>query len=78
MRKKAFAMVLSFLTAICLFPAASLAADPGVAEVNGTKYETLKKAVENAPEGSTVTLLSDVTEDVTVDKDITIDGGSIF
>lgn len=76
MRKKAFAMVLSFLTAICLFPAVSLAADPGVAEVNGTKYETLKKAVENAPEGSTVTLLSDVTEDITFDKNITVDGGS--
>ena len=41
MKKKAFAMVLSFLTAICLFPAVSLAANSDVAEVNGTKYETL-------------------------------------
>ncbi len=78
MKKKAFAMVLSFLTTICLFPAVSLAANSDVAEVNGTKYETLKKAVENAPDGSTVTLLSDVTEDITFDKNITVDGGSKY
>ncbi len=45
-----------------------------VAEVNGKKYETLTKAVNAAAAGQTITLLADVTEDVTVNKNLTIDG----
>ena len=40
--------------------------------------QTLTSAIDAASEGSTVVLLSDVTEDVTFDKNITIDGGSKY
>ena len=44
------------------------------AEVNGTKYETLAEAIAAATAGQTITLLSDVNEDVTINKNLTIDG----
>lgn len=40
-----------------------------------TTYGTLKGAIDAAAEGSTVTLLKDTTEDVVVDKNITLDLG---
>jgi len=49
-----------------------------VAEVNGTKYTSLQAAINAAANGDVITLLADVTEDVTVvqapDVAITIDG----
>lgn len=81
MKKKIFAMALSLFIAACYFPNISLAAEPSnnaAAEVNGTTYATLKEAVDAAPENSTVTLLSDVTEDVTFNKNITVDGASKY
>jgi len=45
-----------------------------VAEVNGTKYESIQAAIDAANAGETITLLADVTEDVTVNKSVTIDG----
>lgn len=65
MKKKLLTMMLSLFVAACLFPTVALAAEPtgnNVAEINGTKYETLKAAVEKAKERDTITLLSDVTE----------------
>lgn len=77
MKKRILTMMLSLFVAACLFPTVALAAEPtgnNVAEINGTKYETLKAAVEKAKEGDTITLLSDVTENVTFNKNITVDG----
>lgn len=74
-------MMLSLFVAACLFPTISLASEPtgnNVAEINGTKYETLKDAVKKAKEGDTITLLSDVTEDVKFNKNITVDGAGKY
>ncbi len=46
-----------------------------VAQVNaGAKYESLAEAIDKAQPGDTITLLGDVTEDVTISKNLTIDG----
>ena len=45
-----------------------------VADVNGKQYETLKEAIEKANAGDTITFLADITENVTVNKNLTIDG----
>ncbi|MBR3610569.1 MAG: right-handed parallel beta-helix repeat-containing protein [Oscillospiraceae bacterium] len=47
-----------------------------VAEVNGEYYETLAKAIEAAQPGDTITFLADITEDVTISKNLTIDGAN--
>ena len=44
-----------------------------VAEVNGTKYESLAEAIKKAPRNATVTLLADTRENVTIDKAMTLD-----
>lgn len=44
----------------------------GVATVNGTSYDTVQDAVVAAKAGDTVTLVKDVTENVTVNKKLTI------
>ena len=46
-----------------------------VAEVSGVKFATLAEAIAAAKDGDTVTLLADATEDVVVDKNITLDLG---
>ena len=45
-----------------------------VAQVGDTKYESLQAAINAASAGSTITLIGDVTENVTVNKSLTIDG----
>ena len=45
-----------------------------VAEVNGVQYATLAEAITYAQKDDTITLLADITENVTVDKSLTIDG----
>lgn len=47
-----------------------------VAEVNGKQYDSLQAAITAAADGDTVTLLADTTEDVTINKNITLDLGS--
>ena len=47
-----------------------------VAEVNGVKFATLADAIAAAKDGETVTLTADKTEDVTIDKNITLDLGT--
>lgn len=46
-----------------------------VAQIGDVKYETLKDAINAAKDGDIVTLLADATEDVTINKDITLDLG---
>ncbi len=46
-----------------------------VAQIGSTKYETLEEAVAAANAGDTVTLLADVTADVVINKNITLDLG---
>lgn len=46
-----------------------------VAQIGSTKYETLEEAVAAANAGDTVTLLDDVTADVAINKNITLDLG---
>lgn len=45
------------------------------AEVGGVKYETVNAAIAAAKDGDTVTLLGDTTEDVLINKSITLDLG---
>ena len=46
------------------------------AQIGDVKYETLKDAINAANTGDTITLLVNTTEDVTINKDITLDLGS--
>ena len=46
-----------------------------VAQIGNTEYTTLADAIAAANAGDTVTLLADATEDVTIDKNITLDLG---
>ena len=46
-----------------------------VAQIGDVKYETLKDAINAAKDGDIVMLLADATEDVTIDKNITLDLG---
>lgn len=45
------------------------------AKIGDVKYETLAEAIAAAKDGETVMLLADATEDVTIDKNITLDLG---
>lgn len=45
-----------------------------VAKVGDKEYATLEAAINAASDGATIELLGDVTEDITVNKNITIDG----
>ena len=45
-----------------------------VAKIGDKEYATLESAINAAGEGATIELLVDVTEDITVNKNITIDG----
>lgn len=46
-----------------------------VAQIGDVKYETLKDAINAANTGDTITLLVNTTEDVTINKNITLDLG---
>jgi len=54
----------------------SVVAKDYVAQIGETKYESLQEAINAAQNGDTITLLADVTENVTVGKSITIDGAN--
>ena len=75
MKKKFLAVLLTLLMLLGAL-AMTTAADGGnVAEVNGTQYATLQEAVNAANPGETVTLLADTSEDVTINKSITLNLG---
>ena len=50
-------------------------ATAAVAKIGETEYETLAAAIEAAKDGDTVKLLADATEDVVINKNITLDLG---
>lgn len=50
-------------------------ATAAVAKIGETEYETLAAAIAAAKDGDTVKLLADATEDVVINKDITLDLG---
>lgn len=79
MKKKLCSILLALTMVLTLLPVSALAHDgTAVAEVSGTQYESLAKAVEAANDGDTVTLLNDATLDGTLNitKAITLDGAS--
>ena len=45
-------------------------------QIGDRGYESLQAAIDAADAGDTITFLADITEDVTVSKDVTIDGGN--
>ena len=50
-----------------------------VAKVGETQYLTLKEAIAGATAGQTITFLGDITENVTITKNLTIDGaGKVY
>ena len=77
MKRKLLSILLTFCLAFSLLPTAALAdegSDP-VAQIGETKYATLQAAINEATGNATVTLLANVTEDVTVPagKNVTLD-----
>ena len=75
MKRKLLSVLLTFCLAFSLLPTAALADGENVAKIGGTNYATLAAALEAAKDGETVTLLADATEDVTINKSITLDLG---
>lgn len=76
MKKRILAMLLTLCMVLSLLPVAAFAA-PGpndVASISETGYATLDEAFTAAKAGDTITLLANVNENVTVDKNVTIDG----
>ncbi len=67
------------LTVAMLFSVAAIsasAAETDVAAIGEATYATLADAITAAKAGDTITLLGDVTENVTISKSITLDGGN--
>ena len=78
MKQRIFAILLSLTMMFTLVPTA-MAEGEKVAKVGETEYDTLQEAVNAATtENSTVTLLKDVTEDITIPtgKNVTLDLGN--
>jgi hypothetical protein len=74
--KKILAILLTMLMAFSVAVFSVSAAEADVAAIGETTYETLADAITNAVAGDTITLLGDVTENVTISKSITLDGGN--
>ena len=78
MKRRILAILLSLTMMFTLVPTA-MAEGEKVAQIGETKYATLQEAVNAATtENSTVTLLKDVTEDITIPtgKNVTLDLGN--
>ena len=79
LKHRLLSMVLSLLMVLSLIPATVFAADESttanVAKIGETGYATIAAAVSAAQAGDTITLLADVTADVTISKNITLDLG---
>ena len=79
MKRKFLSILLTLAMALTLLPVSAMAEGEEVAQIGETKYATLQAAVNAATtENSTVTLLKDVTEDITIPtgKNITLDLGN--
>ena len=75
MKRKLLSVLLTFCLAFSLLPTAALADEGKVANVGDAEYTTLQAAVDAANANDTVKLLANVTEDVTINKSITLDLG---
>ena len=73
---KLLSVVLTLCVLLAAFSLTALAAEGDVAEVGGVKFATLADAIAAAKDGETVTLTADAIEDVTIDKNITLDLGT--
>ena len=72
MKQRILAILLSLTMMFTLVPTAMAEGETAVAKVGNDKYETLQAAVNAAAtENSTVTLLKDVTEDITIPTGVT-------
>lgn len=72
MKQRILAILLSLTMMFTLVPTAMAEGETAVAKVGNDKYETLQAAVNAATtENSTVTLLEDVTEDITIPTGVT-------
>ena len=72
MKQRILAILLSLTMMFTLVPTAMAEVETAVAKVGNDKYETLQAAVNAATtENSTVTLLKDVTEDITIPTGVT-------
>lgn len=79
MKRKFLSIFLTLAMALTLLPTAAMAEGPDpVAQIGKKTYATLKAAFEEAKDGDTVTLLKDVTEDITIPtgKNVTLDLGN--
>ena len=71
--KKLLAILLALIMMLTMIPAF---AEGEVAQIGGTKYETLDEAIEKAADSDTVVLLADcTTAGMNLSKNLTIDGG---
>ena len=72
MKQRILAILLSLTMMFTLVPTAMAEGETAVAKVGNDKYETLQAAVNAATtENSTVTLLKDMTEDITIPTGVT-------
>lgn len=73
---KLLSVVLTLCVLLAAFSLTALAAEGDVAKIGDVGYATLADAIAAAKDGETVTLTADTTEDVTIDKNITLDLGT--
>lgn len=72
--KKFLAVLLSVCMVFAFTVVTAGAAGTDVAAIGEATYETLAAAINASSAGDTITLLGDVTENVVIDEDITVDG----
>lgn len=72
--KKYLSIILALLMLISIVPMGTFAAETNVAFIGETGFTTLGQAISAAKSGDVITLSSDVTENVTIEKSITLDG----
>ena len=72
--KKIMAIALAVCMVFAFTAVTAGAAGTAVAAIGSATYETLAAALNASSEGDTITLLDDVTENVTISKNITVDG----
>ena len=65
-------LVMTQDAARCIYEIVDL--NPKVAQIGDKTYATLQEAIDAATAGQTITFLADITENVTINKSITIDG----
>lgn len=72
--KKVLAILLAVLMAVTVMAVSVSAAESDVAAIGSATYATLTEALTYSEAGDTITLLNDVAENVTISKNIILDG----